>query len=142
MVAEFFKYPEVRNKLRILLINVLNQKEYDAIFAHSLGSLICYDFFRTQLNNTKYKSITLITAGSQLGHENLPDFRPIQFLNLKKWYNLNNRRDMAFASNKIGTSANNCIDSDTEFGVPFMSSHSGEKYIQNSKNEIWKEIMN
>lgn len=142
MIIEFFKYPNVSVELLKLIRMDIEKTKCNVIFAHSLGSLVCYDFFRTEFDNDLYKDITLITAGSQLGHDKLPKFRPIQSLNIKNWYNINNSRDGVFASEKIGSQNNNCEDITVKFGSRLLgSAHNGEGYIKESKS-VWNQIKN
>ncbi|MGV4413341.1 MULTISPECIES: hypothetical protein [unclassified Chryseobacterium] len=140
MIVEFFRYEGVREELRRLLKKDIEKTHCNIIFAHSLGSLMCYDFFREEFQNDLFKNITLITAGSQLGHKNLPDFKPIQALNIKHWYNLNNQRDGVFASRKIGSSKNNCEDIPLKFGFRFGNAHDGERYIKEGAI-LWKKVL-
>ncbi|WP_343556318.1 hypothetical protein [Sphingobacterium sp.] len=141
MIVEFFKYDSVSLNLRKHLKEKLSKKKYDIIYAHSLGSIICYDFFISENINPAYNNITLITSGSQLGHSNLPRFQPLQSLNVKAWYNLNNRFDRVLANKTVGNGINRCQDIKTHFweGL-FKLSHDGGKYLLKSDPELWKNI--
>ncbi|MCS3530483.1 hypothetical protein [Chryseobacterium sp. JUb7] len=140
MVVEFFQYPGLRRKLKEFLKKEIQNSGCNVIYAHSLGSLICYDLFLSENNGMIYKDITLITAGSQLGVQRLPDFIPIQRLNLKRWYNFNNPHDNVFAGNSIILNADNFSNERVEFKEG-IASHNGTRYIKESDQRIWTDII-
>ena len=140
MVVEFFRYPELRMKLREFLKKEIQNTGCHVIYAHSLGSLICYDLFLSENNGQIYKDITLITAGSQLGIQRLPDFIPVQKLNLKRWYNFNNPYDRVFAGSMIRLNADNFSNERVAFREG-LASHNALQYIEKSDQKIWTDII-
>lgn len=140
MVVEFFQYPDLRKKLKEFLRKEIQSSNCNVIYAHSLGSLMCYDLFLSESDNEIYKNITLITAGSQLGVQRLPDFIPIQRLNVKRWYNFNNPYDNVFAGNSIVLNADNFSNENVEFKEG-IASHNGASYIEKSNQKIWTDII-
>lgn len=93
MVVEFLMNKEgVREILREEFKKKIEEANPDVIYAHSLGSMMCYDFFTQPENSTQYKDIILVTAGSQLGNPKLRNHslkQPVEMLPVKFWYNLN-----------------------------------------------------
>lgn len=144
MVVEFLTTSSIRVNLRNSLKNLIDTIKPNVIYAHSLGSMMCYDFFMQPENNS-YKNITLVTAGSQLGNRRLHNFgikHPLSPLPIKYWYNLNNPNDMVFAKNEI------CLPSNAnyiEVSTPFQSdiiNHNGLKYLNHPEaiSNVWKQI--
>ena len=105
MVVEFLQDRDgLRSFLRTELKNHIVQYQPDVIYAHSLGTLMCYDFFTQDENKIGFENITLITSGSQLGNTLLAKHNlqiPIVNLHVKFWYNLHNPNDMVFAKNSL-----------------------------------------
>ena len=60
----------IREVLNQKLKETIKAENPDVIYAHSLGSMLCYDFF-TRPENNGYGNIILVTAGSQLGNPKL-----------------------------------------------------------------------
>lgn len=113
----------------------------DIIYAHSLGSLMCYDFFCQDENRTGYENIILVTAGSQIGSKLIIphiDF-PIRQLPVKNWYNLNNNKDLVFAGQNILSQHPNFKQVETYFNDDWPANHDGYNYLNHQKAvlEVW-----
>lgn len=145
MVIEFLLKENIRKNLRQALKNDIEKHNPDVIYAHSLGSMICYDFF-TQPENSIYTNITLVTAGSQLGNPHLRNHDlkfPTEYLPVKFWYNLNNPADAVFANYPI-----NLTSDDKRFKEIKMEfkkaviNHDGLEYIKfpEAKKLVWDII--
>jgi hypothetical protein len=148
MVVEFLQDKGVRKVLRNKLKDCIIEHQPDIIYAHSLGTLICYDFFTQEENQTGYEHITLITSGSQLGNPNLSKHNvnnvPLQILPLKFWYNLHNPKDWVFANNSLSEyqDINNFKEINTEFSEALSLNHDAEDYIRNENTikEVWSKL--
>lgn len=146
MVVEFLLEDDLRNNLKEELKKYIAKETPDVIYAHSLGSLICYDFF-TDSKNDHYNDIILVTSGSQLGNPYLRNHKlkfPIEELPIKFWYNLNNPKDAVFASHPINPTSNlRFKEIITRFFESFIN-HNELEYINaaNAKNEVWNVIKN
>lgn len=144
MVVEFLTIESIRINLRNELHKMISTIKPDVIYAHSLGSMMCYDFFMQPQNNI-YSDIILVTAGSQLGNRRLHNCgikHPLTPLPINFWYNLNNPNDMVFAKNEIFLPSNaNYIEVSTPFHSDIIN-HDGLKYLNHSKaiSNVWKQI--
>lgn len=142
MVVEFYQESGLRQDLRQALKNHLGQFRPNIIYAHSLGSLMCYDFFVQNENNDAYKDVTLVTAGSQLGNKFLRGHitYPYVELPIKQWYNLNNDKDMVFARPDIQMNFKNFKQIETYFDDNMPINHDGLRYLNHEKavSEVWK----
>lgn len=148
MVVEFLLNKDgVREKLREELKKKIEEENPDVIYAHSLGSMMCYDFFTQPENSTQYKDIILVTAGSQLGNPKLRNHslkQPVEMLPVKFWYNLNNSKDSVFARHEIVLPSNkNYKEVSTDFFGKSMG-HDGLEYLNHSNaiNNVWNQIKN
>lgn len=148
MVVEFLlDKDEIRKKLREELKKHIEKENPNVIFAHSLGSIMCYDFFTQPENSTQYEEIVLVTAGSQLGNPKLKNHDlkfPTEYLPIKFWYNLNNKKDRVFAKHSIQLQEDE--DRFKEVKIVFEEDfgHDGLRYItnENAKKDIWEIIKN
>ena len=97
MVAQLCVEDDLRRDLRNLLCHAIEQEQPDLIAAHSLGSLIAYDFLHNDPRGASVaKDATLLTFGSQINnvfaHAKLfPG--PCAVPNVKFWYHLFNHQD-------------------------------------------------
>lgn len=148
MVVEFLlNKNSIREVLREELEEKIKAENPDIIYAHSLGSMMCYDFFTQPENNTQYKDIILITAGSQLGNPKLRNHdlkQPIEMLPVKFWYNLNNPKDKVFARYPIQLSTDEICFKEVETTFKENFGHDGLIYItnNNAKTQVWGVIKN
>ncbi|KKX46791.1 hypothetical protein [Sphingobacterium sp. IITKGP-BTPF85] len=142
MVVEYLQHPKLKRKLWDDLRNHIETHKPDIIYAHSLGSIMCYEFFIQPENKDKYKDITLVTAGSQLGNNLMSAHTtfPIVQLPIKKWYNLNNRKDLVLAGVRISANYPNFKHIDTYFDDNGPANHDGLRYLNHEKavSEVWK----
>ena len=97
MVAQLTVEAGLRNDLRDRLADLLDTEAPDVIAAHSLGTLITYDFFRNDPRGaTAAPNATYITFGSQINNtcarsKLFPG--PIKVPNVKFWFHLFNPHD-------------------------------------------------
>ncbi|WP_312303780.1 hypothetical protein [Chryseobacterium sp.] len=138
MVVEFMQEPQLRYDLRKELKKYLIEFKPDIIYAHSLGSLMCYDFFLQDENKAGYHETTLVTAGSQLGNKLIQSSFPIVDLPVRNWYNLNNENDIVFACRDILSTYPNFKQIETSFKEGFIN-HDGFRYLDHPKtvSEVW-----
>jgi hypothetical protein len=148
MVVEFLQdHDGLRNILRTELKNHITQYQPDIIYAHSLGTLMCYDFFTQEENKKGFDNIILITSGSQLGNPLLAKHNlqiPVVDLPVKFWYNLHNPKDLVFAKNSLqANQIQNYKELKTEFIDRINFNHTAEEYIKhkNTISEVWKNIV-
>ncbi len=97
MVAQLTVENDLRRDLRNLLATTVSQFQPDVIAAHSLGSLVTYDFLHNDSRAQAIASnVTYITFGSQINnvfaHSRLfPG--PIKVPGVKFWFHLYNQQD-------------------------------------------------
>lgn len=148
MIIEFLMLKDVREQLREELKNSIDRFKPDVIYAHSLGSLISYDFFTQPENIKGYENITLITAGSQLGNpflENHDLKLPLEYLPIKQWYNLNNPHDEMFASHRFNLAEDdNHFKQITTLFFKSTINHDGLEYLKNEQaiQHVWNILRN
>jgi metacaspase-1 len=102
MVAQWVVEDGLRSDCHNLLYKAITKVEPDIIFAHSLGSVLCYDFF---VNDKRGKNLfndgTLVTFGSQIGNPFVKDRMwngQVKMINARKWYHLYNPYDHVFVA--------------------------------------------
>lgn len=144
MVIEFYNEKALQQELRRELRQYLDDFQPNIIYAHSLGSLMCYNFFTEDEFRDNYPDLTLVTAGSQLGSEYLRNHikYPIIRMPFKKWYNLNNGNDLVFASRDIVCDYDNFKQIETPFYEMFSENHDGLMYLNHEKaiSEVWNSF--
>lgn len=92
-IASWLTNARLRAKLRKGFIDAL-AGDYDAVLAHSLGSLICYDALAYHPGALAKK--TFVTFGSQIGHPAIRDVfagRIGMIPNVERWFHLFNPQD-------------------------------------------------
>ncbi len=131
MAAQFESEKQLRNDLRALLADAIAEHQPDIIFAHSLGSLMAYDFFRQEKVAGRKHNIVLLTAGSQIMHPALRQLfcSVILPLDITYWINLCNPHDKVFASLPIQVSADNFTPLISEFDEAWSINHDGALYL-------------
>ncbi|MCS4168514.1 hypothetical protein [Sphingobacterium sp. BIGb0116] len=142
MVVEYLQDAKLKRILWDELREHISSHRPDIIYAHSLGSLLCYDFFSQDENRTGFENITLVTAGSQIGSKLIRAHIkfPIVQLPIMKWYNLNNDRDLVFAGRNILASHPNFKQVETYFNDNWPANHDGYRYLNHHKavSEVWR----
>jgi hypothetical protein len=97
MVAQICTEDGLRRELRNLVADALSQDNYDLIAAHSLGTLVTYDFLRNDpRGKTMAANLQYMTFGSQINNvfarsKMFPG--PIKLPNVKFWFHLFNKND-------------------------------------------------
>ncbi|RXM52880.1 hypothetical protein BOQ64_00150 [Chryseobacterium sp. CH25] len=142
MVVEYLQQPRLKRELWNELQKQIDVHKPDIIYAHSLGSIMCYEYFLLRENKDKYKNLTLVTAGSQLGSKLMSAHTtfPIAQLPIRKWYNLNNDNDLVFASRDILAQHPNFKQVETSFDDDGPANHDGFKYLNHPRavSEVWE----
>jgi hypothetical protein len=142
MVVEYVQKKKLKRDLWNELRNKIEEHKPDIIYAHSLGSIMCYEFFLLEENRNLYSEITLVTAGSQLGSSLMKAHTtvPIAELPIKKWYNLNNNKDLVFASTDILANYPNFKQVETYFSDNGPANHDGFRYLNHpdAVSQVWK----
>ncbi len=102
MVAQWVVESGLRSDCRNLLVNEINSIKPDVIFAHSLGTLICYDLLVNDARGADlFGNGILITFGSQIANPFVQDRMwsgEVEMVNVKRWYNLYNPNDPVFVA--------------------------------------------
>jgi C1A family cysteine protease len=102
MVAQWVVEDGLRSDLRDRLFNEIQSVKPDVIFAHSLGSLLCYDFFANDARGkTAFQNGTFITFGSQIGNTFVKDRMwngQVEMIPVARWINLYNPNDPVFVA--------------------------------------------
>ncbi len=123
MVAQWVVESDLRDACNDLLCAQIQQFAPDVIFAHSLGTLLCYDFFA---NDPRGKDIfakgTLITFGTQIANTFIKDRMwggNVEMIGVGQWYNLYNPNDPVFVAS-VDVAAMNFHQFTTAFGGGFL----------------------
>jgi metacaspase-1 len=99
IVAQWVVEAPLRKECCDRLNDQIAKTKPDVIFAHSLGSLLCYDFLLNDpRGKTSFNGI-FVTFGSQIGNPFVVDNRwggKVRRVNVKAWYNLYNPYDPVF----------------------------------------------
>lgn len=129
MVAQWVVENELRSELRDRIFDQIENVKPDVILAHSLGSLICYDFFRNDpRGETAFLHGTLITFGSQIGNTFVKDRMwngEVEMIPVARWINLYNQNDPVFVA-PIDVLATSFYQFLPVFGTPTFDSSAHE----------------
>ncbi len=118
MIAQWASEDDLRDALRKRLLAKMNEKEYDVVCAHSLGSLLSYDAFAR--NPDAICGKVYVTLGSQIGNPFVRDCfagRIVPLEGARMWYHLYNDEDHDFTC-PIRLDAPNFTQVDAEFDKP------------------------
>src|SRR6218665_873867 len=144
MPAQFATDDVLRTELQDLLEKTIAEYKPDVIYAHSLGTLICYDYLRAQTVAGKSFNFTLVTSGSQVGHPAMLQLfgGVILPLDVKQWVNLHNCNDRVFASRLIPVSADNYLSVETPFEYATIN-HEVLQYMShpNAVSQAWPVVV-
>ncbi len=144
MVAQWAADEEFRQATRERLLSVIAQATADgpvhAVLAHSLGSLVSYDTFRTEPR--ALRDATLVTFGSQIGSAFVRSsfggaIRPLE--PSSRWWHLYNQHDHVFTA-PIRLSADNFTQIETPFDLPGDAmNHDARAYLghANAAQRLW-----
>lgn len=152
MTAQWIMEPGIRESCRNILNDKIKNFQPDMICAHSLGSLICYDYFTNDSRCHSWNNGVLLTFGSQISNPVVLDGvwqKPVVMPNLKQWCNLYNPNDPVFVV-PIAVASANFYKITTEFGRRFFDisahnaawtnedNHTG--YLDNTEtfSKFWK----
>ena len=144
MPAQFATDELLREKLQERIGEAIHDFKPNIIYAHSLGTLICYDFLRQKSVKNEGFNLVLITSGSQIGH---PAMRQlfggvILPLKVKYWVNLHNENDRVFASRLVPVCSDNFLSVETPFEYEKIN-HEVLKYMshENAVNQAWSVVV-
>lgn len=146
MVVEYLQdHNDIKKQLWASLRELILKHKPQIIYAHSLGSIMAYDFFKQKENSVGFKDITLVTAGSQLGNNSIMRAYLgglIVQLPIKQWYNLNNNVDLVFAYRDIIARYPNFKQVETFFLKNWTANHDGWEYLNHKSTiaEVWKSF--
>ena len=102
MVAQWVSEPKVRSECCDRLFGLIQSSKPDVIFAHSLGTLLCYDFFTHDPRRfTAFNQGTLLTFGSQINNPFVSNRMwqgQIQMIPVARWINIYNPHDPVFVA--------------------------------------------
>lgn len=123
MVAQWVCESALRAACRDRLFTTIKSFNPDVIFAHSLGTLICYDLFA---NDDQHKGAfadgTIVTFGSQIGNTFIKDRMwqgQVDMMAVKRWVNLYNPYDPVFVAS-LDISAQSFYQFVPVFGSPLF----------------------
>jgi hypothetical protein len=142
MVAQWSTDDELRKNLRAAVLKKMRSKPYDAVFAHSLGSLICYDTFVR--NTDAIKDKVFVSFGSQIGNPAVRDVFAgrIKGLAGRKWYHLFNPDDhvLTYPIQGAGDGFEQIL---VQFDIPNdVLNHSAPWYLTHSNTvaSVWRDL--
>lgn len=147
MVAQLCVEPKLRKELWDRLAKQLMRDPPDLIAAHSLGSLVTYDFLRTDpRGKTLAANATYLTFGSQINNrfarsDLFPG--PIKVPNVKFWYHLFNKHDHVLTA-PIGIKDSKFLQVQTDSGAGHDPIGSSEQpgYLNhpNTMQLVWRSL--
>lgn len=144
MVAQWSTDTALRQKLRDVVRAKMKSKSYDAVLAHSLGSLICYDAFVR--NPDEIKDKVFVSFGSQIGNPAVRDVFAgrIQALAGREWYHLFNPDDHVLTY-PIKVASDRVTQIVAQFDIPNdVLNHSATSYLAhpNAVAGVWRNLVN
>lgn len=142
MVAQFAIEDKLRKDLRDLLFTMLSAEQPQLIVAHSLGSLLTYDFLINDSRASGFKNLYLLTLGSQI---NSPFVRStlwpgrIIMPKVKYWHHLFNPKDPVFTADISLPPNFYSIQTESASGHSPISTSSGPGYLdhRNTQRFFW-----
>jgi metacaspase-1 len=143
MIAQWASEDRLRERLRERVLDTMSDRRYDAVLAHSLGSLVSYDTFRRSPRAIADK--VYVTFGSQIGNPFVRDcfagrIEPLD--RAKMWYHLYNDRDHVFSA-PIRLEASNFVQINAEFDKPIdVLNHDPVYYFNhaNTQARVWFDL--
>ncbi len=141
MVAEWAGDTKLRAALRAKLLAEVQRFQPDVIAAHSLGSLLSYDWLRTSPapGDALIKKLTFLTFGCQISNPALVPVFGGQVLmpGVKQWINLWNKQDPVFVD-----SIRLNEDGFREVSLGLPSGHDGTGYLNSrgARDTAWNQI--
>jgi hypothetical protein len=144
MVAQWAENDELREGAGDAVREHIVRFKPDAILAHSLGSLICYDLFNNPGDANLLKDRVFVTFGSQIGNPFVRDAlggRIDVIEPANRWFHLYNVHDDAFAA-PLRMRAENFRQVLTEFDIPGMLDHDALHYLghANTRASVWRYL--
>ncbi|WP_152223979.1 alkaline phosphatase family protein [Pseudomonas sp. SCB32] len=159
MTVQWLEDAELRTRLCARLMDCVRTLQPQIIFAHSLGSLICYDAFRRAVVKPGPALDTIdgrvfVSFGSQIAHpvvmREVWGGRVMRLHDndrgIRRWYNLYNPNDRVF-TRPITSPDSARIDLTTEFDIPLRDDlldldHSGAAYLDDdtSQTSLWPQL--
>jgi hypothetical protein len=142
MIAQWAADEDLRRHVRDVILAELKAKHYDAVCAHSLGSLICYDTFKR--SPKALEGTIFVSLGSQIGNPAVRDVFAgrIEPLEAVTWYHLFNSNDHVFTTD-LSIPADNFVEVATDFDIPNdVLNHDGAHYLghANTVASVWREL--
>lgn len=146
MVVQFAQDEELRDELCDLLKKFLDRENPDLIYCHSLGTLLTYDLLRQEAVQGKFRELTLVTSGSQIGHPALLKLfgGVLMPLNIRHWFNFHNPYDYVFAYESIDIESDNYTEIETAFKESNpIKNHEVLTYMSHESAQLegWPEII-
>lgn len=142
MVAQWSTETALRANTRDRLLAQIKTKPYHAVFAHSLGSLVCYDTFAQ--NPEAIKDKVFVSLGSQIGNPAVRDVFAgrIQPLAARQWYHLFNPDDHVLTC-PIKLPDDNFRQANVPFDIPndFLN-HNATWYLAHANTiaTVWRDL--
>ena len=143
MVIKWAAFDDLRETLRNRLAAKIAAVQPDVIVAHSLGTLICYDYFSRAANAGAGSNITLLTCGCQIAHPTLRQTFDgyLSFpKSLKRWYALYNPNDRVFAWERLPFVDSRFVQVETPFHAAFINHDATEYFKHSAAKEVWRAI--
>lgn len=145
MVVKWAENDKLRGDLVAALSEAIDNHDPHVIFAHSLGSLIAYDTFRSTHRDDLCANRTFVSFGSQIGN---PFVRSIfagriQPLDCGYWYHLFNVHDDVFTK-PIDLHHDRFEQVLTSFDIKGIADHDAVKYLShiNVTHSVWSDLVN
>lgn len=143
MVAQWASEDDLRTAVRKAVLDRLAAGNFTTVFAHSLGSLVCYDTFRREPGAIAGK--TLVTLGSQIGNPAVREIfagriEPLE--PAKMWYHLYNPDDHVMTA-PIRLNRDNFVQIGTEFDIANDPlNHNAVWYLDhaNTRARVWRDL--
>ncbi len=144
MVVQWVEDERLRRATRARLAAAIAALDPDAVFAHSLGSLIAYDTFRHAATRGSAEGRTFVSLGSQIGNRAVARSfggRIEALENARFWRHLFNAEDACFTA-RLRVSAPNFAQVDTRFDIDGMMDHDAVEYLKHRavSSAVWAPL--
>lgn len=140
MVAQWAADERLRSRLCAALASQISAETPDVVVAHSLGSLVAYDAFRS--DPSLIRDRWFITLGSQIGNPSIRfvfggRVEPLE--TARHWYHLYNPNDKVFAAH-LGIMSPKVSELDATFDTAGFADHDALCYFKSAEKRVWMDV--
>ena len=147
MVAQFTVEDGLRKELRDRLLDTLDNEEPELVAAHSLGSLLTFDFLHNDSRSQRHRGLTYLSFGSQI---NNPFVRSrlwpgrMMMPDVNYWYHLFNPQDRLLVADIALPNVSNfrSVETPSTAGHSAYTRNSAPGYLDhpNTQKYVWRVL--